>query len=212
MMKLYYFPQLCSLATHITLEETGAPYECEMVNVLQQENRKPEYLAKNSKGQVPTLQIDDTTFLSENVAILDYLATTHPDARLAPTGVVPRAQWISLMARMASGLHPTFTRTVRPDMVVEDKAAAEAVSASARKRYTENLTELDTIVGTSEWFLGDQFTTADAYAMVFYNWGVRAKFPMQEFQNFTRWKDRMLERPAVRAVLTQENCPVLEAA
>lgn len=212
MLTLYYFPQLVSLATHLTLEEIGVPYELKLVDVMKGENRQPGYLAKNPKGQMPTLEFDDGRRLTETVAILNYLAEAYPDKKLKPAEPFAQALWLQAMARIASAIHPNFTRLVRPGLVVDDEGAHPAVSATARTRFEANLAELDALVGDGEWLLGAQFTTADAHAMVIYNWGVRGKFALEPFANLTRWKDRMLQRPAVRSVLQAEGSSLVEAA
>ena len=211
MLKLYYFPQLCSLASHVTLEETGAPYEVQMVDIMKGEQHGADYRSKNRNGQVPTLEIDGK-YLTETVAILHYLAKAFPDAHLAPADHALEAPWLAVMARMSSGMHPTFTRVVRPDFIVDEKSYAEAVSGKAREKYKDHLAELDEMIGEGPWLLGSQYTTADAQAMVFYNWGARAGFPMEDFKNFTSWKARMLDRPAVRKVLEEEKSPLVQAA
>ena len=61
-----------------------------------------------------------------------------------------------------------------------------------------------------QWIMGNQFTVADGYALVFYGWGVRANLPMQELGNYTAWKERMLKRPAVRRVLESEESVLLK--
>ena len=212
MLTLYYFPQLVSMATHIVLEEIGVPYEARLVDVMKGENRQPAYLAINPVGQLPALVLDDGTILTETLAILDYLAASAPDRHLAPTDPIERARWLATMSRIASAMHTAFTRAVRPDLVVDDAAAHDAVKAGARTRFSANLGEMERLATGGEWLLGDQYTTADAHALVLYNWGIRGGFPMAEFPNFTAWKDRMLTRPAVRTVLEQEQSPLVAAA
>ena len=212
MLTLYYFPQLVSMASHIVLEETGLAYECRLVDVMKGENKQPEYLAINPAGQLPVLVLEDGAILTETLAILDYLAALVPDRHLAPTDPLERARWLSTMSRIASAMHPAFTRAVRPDLAVDDTATHDAVKASARTRYQANLGEMERLATGGEWLLGDQYTTADAHALVLYNWGVRGGFPMTDFPNFTAWKDRMLARPAVRTVLEQEKSSLVAAA
>ena len=209
MLTLYYFPQLCSMASHVVLEELGTPYRLQFVDVLKGEQRQPEFLAINPVAQVPALVLDDGSCITETVAILDYLASTAPDAGLAPTEPLARAHWLAAMSRMASAIHPAFTRLMRPDMIVEAEDARPKVSASARTRYAEHLAELDARVADGPWLLGSQYTTADAHALVMFNWGTRGGLPMDEYAHLSRWKDRMLERPAVRVVLEQEGSPLV---
>lgn len=212
MLTLYYFPQLVSMATHVVLEEIGVVYETRLVDVMKGENKQPAYLAINPAGQMPALVLDDGTILTETLAILDYLAGSFPERHLAPTDLIERARWLATMSRIASAMHTSFTRAVRPDLVVDDPAAHEAVKAGARVRYQRNLEEMERLATGGKWLLGEQYTTADAHALVLYNWGVRGGFPMADFPNLTAWKDRMLTRPAVRTVLEQEKSSLVTAA
>src|SRR4051794_35789547 len=71
------------LATHIALEEAGAPYEAVRVDFGSQAQRSPEYLAVNPKGRVPALVTDRGT-LTETPGLLLFVAQRFPQAELAP--------------------------------------------------------------------------------------------------------------------------------
>ena len=58
-----------------------------------------------------------------------------------------------------------------------------------------------------QWF-GDSYSVLDPYGLVFYTWGVRRELPMGELKNYTAFKDRMLQRPAVAKVLAEEKIKV----
>src|SRR5271154_3700555 len=83
LFRLYYAPGTCSLATHIALEEAGAPYEAVLVDFRSQTQRSPEYLAVNPKGRVPALVTENGT-LTETPALLCFVAQRFPKAELAP--------------------------------------------------------------------------------------------------------------------------------
>ena len=83
MFKLYYAPGTCALATHIALEEAGAPYEAVRLDFGSQAQRSPEYLAINPKGRVPALVTESGT-LTETPALLLFVAQRFPAAELAP--------------------------------------------------------------------------------------------------------------------------------
>ena len=83
MMKLYYAPHTCALASHIALEEAGAEYSTVRINFADEEQRKPEYLAINPKGRVPAM-VTDRGILTETPAMLAFIAQSFPKARLAP--------------------------------------------------------------------------------------------------------------------------------
>jgi glutathione S-transferase len=211
MLTLYYCPGLCSLASHITLEETGAEYTAKPIMVMKGEHMGPDYLRINPRHKVPALSIDGT-ILVENAAILAYLAKRFPDANLKPQDPVAEAQWLSTMTWLSNTLHPSFTRIFRSDKFSDDKSAHAGIKEAGKKEAWENLQEIDRILAGKQWMMGAQYTTCDPYAMVFYSWGTRAELPMTELKNYTAWKDRMLQRPAVRKVLEREQNPLLKAA
>lgn len=212
MLTLYYSPGVCSLASHITLEEIGTAYTAQPVLLPKGEHKSEQYRQINPRSKVPALAIDDKTILVENVAILSYLARHFPAANLMPQGEVEQAQWLSTMAWFSNTLHPCFTHIFRTDLFSDNKAALPGIKEAGKKMAWANLGELDAKIGAGPWVLGAQFTTCDPYAMVFYSWGSRAELPMKDLKNYTAWKDRMLQRPAVRKILEREENPLLQAA
>lgn len=208
MMTLYYGAGACSMASHITLEETGAPYETHAVNMAQREHKSPEYLKIHPHGKVPALKTD-TGVIIENVAIQYYLAKTHPQANLAPKDIAGEAQWLANNAWFSNTVHPSFGRWNRPMNFTPDEAAHAKIKEMGKQAFWENLQEIDRRLDGREWMCGSQYTTSDPYALVFYGWGLRPELPMKELKNFTAHKDRMLKRPAVRKVLEREKSPIL---
>src|SRR5271157_3757143 len=83
MLTLYYSPGACSMAPHIALEEAGAPYTLQLVSIPKGEQQAAKYLNVNPRGKVPTLMTDEGV-LTENVAILTYIARSSPHAKLLP--------------------------------------------------------------------------------------------------------------------------------
>ena len=82
MLKLYFAPGTCALASHIALEEAGADYTAERLDFKNNQQNSPEYLAINPKGRVPAL-VTDRGILTETPAILAFIAQTFPKAKLA---------------------------------------------------------------------------------------------------------------------------------
>ena len=72
--------------------------------------------------------------------------------------------------------------------------------------------EIDTRLSDKQWMMGDQYTFLDPYALVYYGWGNRIQMPMADLAHYTAFKDRMIERPAVRRVLEKEESALLKAA
>jgi glutathione S-transferase len=209
MLTLYYAPGACSMASHIAIEEAGADYTPRLVQFAKAEQQSPEYRdSVNPRGKVPALQTDDG-ILTENVAILTYIAQTFPAAKLLPTDTLGLARCLSHMAYLSSAVHPTFTRIARTARFAKSEAAQQEVNDAAREAFWGLLQELDGIIDGKEWVMGADYTACDPYTLVFYGWGSRAGMPMTELKSYTGFKDRMLQRPAVRTVLEREKSPLL---
>jgi len=211
MLTLYYFPGACSMASHVALEEVGASYEKRLILLSKGEQRTETYLKINPRGKVPALDIDGKV-LTENVAILTYLAKRFPEARLLPADLFAEARCISAMAWFSSTVHPSFTHIARPERFAEDTAAHGSLKETGRKAFWANLQEIDGLLKGKEWMMGSQYTVCDPYALVFYGWGVRIELPMKGLAAYTAFKDRMMKRPAVRRVLEWEESLLLKAA
>ena len=210
MLTLYYSPGACSMASHIALEETGAPYTAQLVSIPKGEHQAPEYLQNvNPRGKVPALRTDEGV-LTENVAILTYLASSFPQAKLLPEEPLPLARCLSHMAYLSNALHPAFARIVRPERIAKNQAAQDAVKESARDAFWGLLQEVDGIIDGNHWVMGSQYTACDPYSLVFYGWGQRIGLSVKELKNYTALKDRMLRRPAVRKILEREQSPLLQ--
>jgi len=212
MLKLYFSPGVCSLASHITLEETGTSYQPQPTLLPKGEHQSEAYLKINPRGKVPALQLDDGQILTENTAILSYLAKQFPQAKMWPSDPVGEARAISTMAWFSNTVHPSFTHIMRPERFTTDPAGVDQVKEQGKKTFWANCQEIDRMLAGKDWVLGSQYTVCDPYALVFYGWGMRAGMPMAELKNYTAHKDRMLKRPAVRKILEREESPLLKAA
>ena len=114
MMTLYFSPGACSLASHIGLEETGAPYEIKPILLAMGQQRTDSYLKINPRGKVPALSVDGK-ILIENTAILTYLARRFPEKRLMPADPAEEARCIATMCWFSSIVHPSYQRSSRPE-------------------------------------------------------------------------------------------------
>jgi len=209
MLKLYYAPGACSTASHIGLEESGAAYQGQPLAFAKNKQKSPEYLTINPRGRVPALVIDECTIV-ENTAILDYVAAKHAP-HLMPKDPVQRARAISLMAWFSNNVHPAFTHISRPERFATDQTMFDHLKAKGRDNFWAALQEIDGILAGKPWILGNEFSVVDGYALVFYGWGKRIGLPVTDLANYTAWKDRMLQRPAVRRVLEREQNVLLAA-
>jgi glutathione S-transferase len=209
MLTLYYSPGVCSMAPHIALEEAGATYALQLVSIPKGEQQAPEYLNVNPRGKIPALRTDNGV-LTENVAILTYIARLFPHAELLPEEPIDLARCISHMAWLSNTVHPAFTHIVRPGRFAADESAQENVKAAGRENAWKLLQELDGVLDGQQWMLGSRYSVADPYTLVIYGWGKGHGMPIEELKNYTAFKARMLRRPAVRKVLEQEQSRLLQ--
>lgn len=207
MYTLYYAPGACSLTSHIALEEAGADYRLHLVDFTKAEQRGDAYRRINPQGRVPALAIDGESALTENVAILYYVARKFPQARLLPTDLPAEARCLSLMAFFASSVHVAHAHIGRPERYAADEAAFPAIQQAGRTAFHGYLRDIDARLTGRDW-LFDRYSVCDPYAFLFYLWGRRRDLPVQELAAFTAHYDRMMQRPAVRRALEQEKPPV----
>ena len=209
MLTLYYSPCACSLAPHIALEETGAAYALHLVSIPKGEQQASEYLNVNPRGKIPALRTDEEV-LTENVAILTYIARTSLQARLLPEDPIDMARCISHMAYLSNTVHPAFTHIVRPGRFATDEAAHANLKATGRENAWKLLQDLDALLAGREWVLGSRYSVADPYTLVIYGWGKAHGMPVERLADYTAFKDRMLQRPAVCRALEREESRLLQ--
>lgn len=196
-MDVYFSPLACSLASRITLYETGQDAEFHRVDTKSGSTASGEdYRSINPKGLVPALRTDDGAVLTENPAILQYLADRRPDAGLAPAGFAryQLQQWLSFIG---SELHKlVFTPLLSPSFPAESKTKAAADAASRLTYLNDHLTGRD-------WLL-DEFSVADAYLCTVLNWNTAVKLDFGPYPAIRAYQARLMTRPAVVKALQEE--------
>jgi glutathione S-transferase len=206
--KLYYSPGACSLASHMALEEAGADYEPVRVNFAASEQRSPEYLKINPKGRVPALAAGDRV-VTENPAILRYVARLHPDKKLWPEDPVDESRCTEWLAWISSTVHPSYAHIRRPERYATDEKAKEDVAATGKRASRDIWEQVERKLGQGkgQWAAGDNFSVADPYLLVFWTWGRGATLGYDMAKDFPAWTAharRMAERPAVKTVFARE--------
>jgi glutathione S-transferase len=200
-MKLYYLPGACSLADHIVLEWVGATYEAEAVP--RDRLTSPEYLKVNPTGQVPALQDDDGWLLTENVAILAYLADRFPETGLAGEGPRGRAEVLRWLAYLNSDVHQAFKPLFNPARFVADEAAHAELQANARTRLRGMFERLDARLADRDWLAGTR-SIADPYLFVVQRWARGKGVDLSGLDHLERFAQRMREDAGVRAAMKAE--------
>ena len=203
MLKLYYSPGSCALASHITLEEAGASYTAERVNFKASQQTTPEYLAINPKGRVPAL-VTDHGVLTETPAILTFIAQSAPQAKLLPEGPFVFAQAQSLVSYLCSTVHIAHAHKMRGyRWAVEDTSFADM-----KRKVPETmaasfaLIERDMLKGP--WAMGEQYTICDPYLFTLSGWLEGDGVDLATLPKVAAHRKRMSERPAVQRVLADE--------
>ena len=148
---------------------------------------------------MPALAVDGMV-LTENVAILTYLAKRFPETQLLPPGIIEEPHCISMMAWFASSVHPTFAHIIRPERFATDSAAHVNLKDTARGVFWDNCKEINRLLESKAWTMGTHYTVCDPYTFFFYDLGSRIKLPMHELAAYTAFSERMQERSAVRKV------------
>jgi len=205
-MKLYWGPHTCAIGIHVLLEEAGAVYETEKLDVAGGATRQPPFLAVNPKGKVPTLMRDDGSVLTEFAAIATWIARTQPDKALLPADADGEARAIETMAYVVGTIHGQgYARIFAPEKfepsdVVHQKLGLgqSRVQAQGRAIVEEGFAILDTQLGRHPYAAGDGFSLADAALFYVEGWAEPEGIVLPI--NLQRHYDRMLARPAIERV------------
>lgn len=205
MLKLFYAPNTCALASHIALEEAGAKYETVRVDFATNEQRQAGYLAINPKGRVPALATDDGV-LTETPAILAYVAQTHPQARLAPFDrpfELARVQ--SFASYLCSTVHVAHAHRMRGSRWVDDEAAIAAMQRKVPANIADCFGLIERTMFVGPWVMGADYSIADPYLFTLCQWLAGDGVDIERFPKIAAFERRTRERPAVQRVLAAQH-------
>lgn len=191
-MKLYYSPLACSLADHIALEEAGFAFDRERVNLQTKRTASGgDFTEVTPKGYVPVLVLDDGQVLTENVAVLDWIAGQAP--QLAVEGPLGRTRMIEALTYVTTELHHGFKPMWHAG--TDEQKAAASNALAAKFAY---------VAGTfkGDYLFGDQPSAADFYLFVMTLWAARFNVPTPPV--LEAFRDRMKARPAAQRALREE--------
>jgi glutathione S-transferase len=191
-MKLYYAPQACSLADHIALIEAGLSFETEAVDIHSKRTQSgKDFYNINPKGYVPALVLDDGQTITENIAVLDWIAEQYPPLR--PAGALARTRTLEMLTFISTEIHRAFKPMWHGAGAAEKAKARETVAG---------LLQLTAGQMRGGYLLGDTMSVADCYLFVMLRWAER--FDVAVPETLLRLRRRMESRPSVRAALEQE--------
>ena len=203
-LKLFFAPGACSFVPHAMLEMAGVEFEPMMVKLHKGEQRSPDYLALNPRGQVPVL-VDGDEVVTQIVAILLHLDARLPQAGILPASGLARTRALQTLAWMNNTVHPTFTHVFMPEKFTDDEAAKAAIRAFAATTYRGLLGEIEALAAqASPWMMGEKPGALDAYALTLLRWGGYAGIDPAGFPATWGLVQRFAALPAVARAIERE--------
>lgn len=198
-MKLFYSQNACSLAPHIVLRELGLPFDLIKVDLQQHLTELGEdFYQLNKKGQVPLLQLEDGSFLTEGAVISQFLVDQFERKDLLPEiNTVERYQTLSWMNFIASEIHKAYSPFFHESYGEESKTAFSMI---LNKHYAWVDQQLD----GQNYLMGSNFTIADIYLFVVTRWADFIGLDLGHFIHLTAFMQRIARRQTVQDAIAAE--------
>jgi glutathione S-transferase len=200
-MKLYYAPGTSAVGIRVLLEEIGTPYAIALLDLAAREQHEGAFSSINPKSKVPTLVRDDGSVLTEFGAIARWLARANPDAALLPQDIESEARAIELLDYVVGTIHMRgFSRIIVPSAFGPEAQYAE-IAATGRGMVTKGFAIIDTRL-TGKAYVAGRYSYADSALFYVERWA--DQFSVRLPPNCKRHYETMMERPAVKRVLTAD--------
>jgi len=198
-MKLYYAPGACSLASNITLREAGIPFEAVKVDLRAKKTESGEdFTSINPKGYVPALRLDNGEVLTENIAVLTYIGDQNSASKLTPAaGTTERYRFAEWVGFINSEVH-------KPHGIFFNPAAGDDTKQISRSAITRRYGWLQDVMSTRQFVMGSQFTAADAYLYTVLRWAPVAGLDIAQWPALKSYADRVAARSHVQEALRAE--------
>jgi glutathione S-transferase len=190
----------CAIATQIALEEAGATYKSVVLDFSKNEQRSEDFLNINRKGRVPVLITPQGT-LTENVALLLYVAQIYPAAKLAPTDPFELAKMQAFNAYLSSTVHVAHAHRMRGYRWTDDAAAIETMKAKVPQNMTDCAGVIEKEYLEGPWVLGKSFSVADCYLYIIASWMPDDGVDLTKFPKISAHLAAMNKRVAVQRVM-----------
>ena len=186
----------------IFLAEKGIAVPVEQVDILKLANREPGFRAKNPFAQVPVLELDDGTCISESVAICRYFEEMQPEPALFGVGAKECAlveMW-NRRAELELTQRVFFTFQHTHEFFKGRQAQVPEFGAVAKQRAEETLVLLDRVLENQRFLAGERFSIADITLLVGLDFGRVVKIrAAPEQKNLARWHAEVSARPSAKA-------------
>jgi len=198
-VNLYFSPMACSLASRIALYEAGVT-GVKFIEIDPATKRTldgGDYLDIYPLGLVPALRLDDGSLLTENAAVLQYLAARFPAANLAPTGDIERARLQQWLCFIGTEMHKALFTPLF------DKKAPDGTKLHTLARSRARLDFLNGHL-TGREFLLDRFSVADAYLCTVLNWTRPTQVDLTPWPAIKKYHRRIAARPSAARAISEE--------
>jgi glutathione S-transferase len=204
MLTFFYSPGSCALASHIALEDAGASYELKRVDFRKTEQQSPDYLAVNPKGRVPALATP-LGAVTENPAILAFIAQSFPEARLAPLGdPFAFAQLQAFTTYLCSTVHVAHAHRGRGYRWANDEASFADMKRKVPEAVGACFELIETRMFRGPWAMGEDYSVADPYLFTIASWLEGDGVDIARFPRVAEHRARMAERESVKRAIEQE--------
>jgi glutathione S-transferase len=203
-MKLFYAPGSCALASHIALEEAGAEFAAIRLDFRANEQQQPEYLKVNPKGRVPAL-VTDRGVLTENPAILAYVAQCHPAAKLAPLDdPFAFGEVQAFNSYLCATVHVAHAHGRRGYRWADHQSSFDDMKRKLPQSMSACFDLIEREMLKGPWVMGAAYTICDPYLFTIAEWLEGDGVDPKRFPKVLEHRSRMYERPAVKRALAQE--------
>jgi glutathione S-transferase len=203
MLKLYFAPQTCALASHIALIDAGAAHEAIFVNFKKDEQRSPDYVAVNPKARVPSL-VTERGVLTETPAILAFIAQSYPQAKLAPTDPYEFAEAQAFNSYICSTLHVAHAHRMRGSRWADEASSYADMQRKVPQTVGDCFSLIERMMFKGPWVLGESYSICDPYLFTVAQWMEADGLDPAKFPKVADHRKRMGERPSVRKALEVE--------
>ena len=189
----------------VMAEKDASGVEIVAVDLMKGEHKRPDYMDKAGLAQLPALEFDDGTVVTESIAICRYLESRHPEPNLfgrTPQETAVIEMWLRRAEMLVANPMMQWVRHTAPPLAVLEEPNP-AFAAHQQAQGLKGLKVLDERLAGRDWLAADRLTIADIVAFIGLDFARMIRFrPPGELANLTRWADAMRARPAAKAGMT----------
>ena len=204
MLKLYFTPHTCSLASHIALEDAGATYAIERISFSAEQQKSPEFMAINPKARVPAL-VTERGVLTETPAMLVFIAQSYPRAGLAPLNdPFAFAEVQAFNSYLCSTVHIAHAHRMRGYRWADDPVAIADMQRKVPQSVTACFELIENGMLKGPWVMGEAYTICDPYLFTLSQWLEGDGADLSRLPRVLDFRRRMSERQTVRKAIAAE--------